>query len=236
MPSITRNRFLQRLVGGSFFERTYLNSISCVQLMFMKAHKNPDLVKLIRSSRRGRQSLQTAYEQYFVYTFASGCMHLPGVIAEVGVYQGVSARLLCDLKKDKPLHLFDTFEGLPKSHEKDRGVHRENQFAASLESVQDFLKDFDNVHYHKGYFPDSAADFHEDWVSFAHFDVDLYQSTLDCLKHFYPKMAPGGIMLSHDYSILSGVKDACHEFFADKPEPIIELPSTQCMIIKAPSV
>lgn len=36
----------------------------------------------------------------------------------------------------------------------------------------------------------------------------------------------------HDYSVLNGVKTAFTEFFADKPEAPIELPSTQCMIIK----
>ena len=36
----------------------------------------------------------------------------------------------------------------------------------------------------------------------------------------------------HDYSVLNGVKTALTEFFADKPEAPIELPSTQCMIIK----
>jgi hypothetical protein len=45
-------------------------------------------------------------------------------------------------------------------------------------------------------------------------------------------MTPGGVILSHDYSILAGVKQAFEEFLADKPERPIELPSTQCMLIK----
>lgn len=72
--------------------------------------------------------------------------------------------------------------------------------------------------------------------SFAHFDVDLYESTLACLDLFYPRMIVGGIMLSHDYSILAGVKQAFHEFLADKPQELIELPSTQCMVIRLPEV
>ncbi len=39
-------------------------------------------------------------------------------------------------------------------------------------------------------------------------------------------------MLSHDYSILAGVRQAFAEFLADKPEDLIELPTTQCMVIK----
>jgi len=62
--------------------------------------------------------------------------------------------------------------------------------------------------------------------------VGLYKSTLDCLEYFYPKMQPGGIMLSHDYSILEGVRQAFTEFLSGKPEYLIELPTTQCMVIK----
>ncbi len=39
-------------------------------------------------------------------------------------------------------------------------------------------------------------------------------------------------MISHDYSLLAGVKQAFKEFFADRPDGMIELPTTQCMVIK----
>ena len=68
--------------------------------------------------------------------------------------------------------------------------------------------------------------------AFAHFDVDLYEGTLGCLEYFYPKMIHGGIMLSHDYSLLAGVEQAFTEFFADKPEEVIDLPTTQCLVFK----
>jgi hypothetical protein len=150
----------------------------------------------------------------------------------VGVYQGASARLLCEAKGDQTLHLFDTFAGLPKSSEQDRNVHGEKQYACSLEAVQAYLGKQSHVYYHKGLFPDSAADLPETSFSFVHCDVDLYESTLACLKYFYPRMTKGGVILSHDYSILAGVKRAFAEFLADKPEAPIELPSTQCMLVK----
>ena len=60
----------------------------------------------------------------------------------------------------------------------------------------------------------------------------LYEGTLDCLRFFYPRMVAGGVIISHDYSILTGVKRAFDEFFADKPEGVVELPTTQCMVVK----
>ena len=40
-----------------------------------------------------------------------------------------------------------------------------------------------------------------------------------------------GILISHDYHA-QGVRRAFDEFFKSKPEKIIELPVSQCMIIK----
>ena len=67
-----------------------------------------------------------------------------------------------------------------------------------------------------------------------HLDVDLYDSTLAGLDFFYPRMVPGGIIISHDFPTLSGVSLAFEEFFADKPSTYIELAGGyQCMAIKA---
>jgi hypothetical protein len=102
-----------------------------------------------------------------------------------------------------------------------------------LESVQGYLKDFQNVRFYRGFFPESAKELDPNLrFAFVHMDVDLYQSTLDCLKFFYDRMVPGGIMLTHDYSILEGVGKAFREFLVDKPERLVELPTTQAMIIK----
>lgn len=65
-----------------------------------------------------------------------------------------------------------------------------------------------------------------------HWDVDLYESTLACLAFFYPRLHAGSVLLSHDYSLLAGVRAAFDEFLADKPESLIELPTSQCMVVK----
>jgi len=101
-----------------------------------------------------------------------------------------------------------------------------------LTSVQHYLGEYRNLTYFKGLFPDSTRDVPEARYSFCHFDVDLYEGTLACLRYFYDRMLPGGIMLSHDYGLLAGVEAAFTEFFADKPERVIELPTTQCMVVK----
>jgi hypothetical protein len=40
------------------------------------------------------------------------------------------------------------------------------------------------------------------------------------------------VLISHDYLLAKGVKAAFTEFFANKPEPVMELIDDQCMIVK----
>lgn len=231
---LARKQWLQRIIGGTWMERFGLGALSRVQESLLTQHKNPEAVRLVKRVRRERRSLLTAYELFTIYSMAGGCRSLGGELVEVGVFQGSSARLLCEVKGQCPLHLFDTFEGLPASAAEDGGVHRENQYACSLESVKSYLAGFENVRFYKGRFPDGTDAIADRRFAFAHFDVDLYESTRDCLEFFYPRMLPGGVMLSHDYSVLAGVRQAVDEFLSDKREHCVELPSTQCMIIKLP--
>jgi O-methyltransferase len=226
-----KNRRLQRL-GGGILERIGLRLWSRLQFSALRGRKDPEIVAILRHIYRQRRSLLSAFEQYLVYAAARAQRGRSGAMAEVGVYTGASAKLICEAKGDKPLHLFDTFAGLPESTSEDRGVHRPGQYKASLESVERYLAGYENVRFHPGLFPDSAAALPEASYCFVHFDVDLYASTLACLEYFYSRMIPGGIILSHDYGLLTGVQQAFDEFFADKPEGIIEQPTTQCMVVK----
>ena len=229
-----KNKTFQRL-GGGRLERVGLRMWARLQLNALKGRKDPKVISLLVDILREQRSLMSAFEQFLVYSAARAQVGLPGAMAEVGVFRGASAKLISEVKGDKPLYLFDTYEGLPPSAEQDRGVHRVGQYACSLESVQEYLKDYENLHYYQGIFPDSAKDVPEQQYCFAHFDVDLYEGTLACLEYFYPRMVPGGVILSHDYGILAGVEQAFDEFFADKREGIIEQPTTQCMVIKLPA-
>lgn len=213
-------------------ERFGIGLVSELELLGLSGHKDRETLRLIRRIRKERKSLLTAIEAFLVYSIAHAQSKRDGAMAEVGVFEGASARMLCEAKGIRALHLFDTFDGLPKSSEVDRSVHREKQYACTAESVSAYLTDYANVVLHKGRFPESTEGLDDCQYSFVHLDVDLYESTLACLDYFYPRMIPGGIVVSHDYSILAGVKVAVEEFLSDKPEELIDLPSTQCMIVK----
>jgi hypothetical protein len=228
---LLHSRWFQSL-GGGRLEQTAANGVAWIHLRMLSFHKDKEVMRLLRQVRKGRKCLLTGNETFLIYAFARAYAQLPGAMAEVGVYQGVSTKLICEAKGEKELHVFDTFEGLPDKSGTDVPRYKPSQYLCSLESVQEYLKSYPNVHFHKGLFPESAKGLEEMKFRFVHIDVDLYESTKGCLEWFYPRLLPGAILVSHDYSLLAGVRQAFTEFFADKPETPLELPTTQCMIVK----
>ena len=226
------NPRVQKLFGGSFVERLLFSTIVSLEMLQLRAHKKPELLDRIRDMRSSCRSLTTANESFLIESIASAQSRLDGAMAEVGCYEGGTTRMICEGKGTRPLHVFDTFEGLPELTGDERNTHVEHQYTASMEKVRKLLSGFPEVHLYKGLFPTTAGPIEDLKFSFVHFDGDLYQPTLDSLNFFYPRMLPGGIMLSHDYSVLAGVRRAFDEFMVDKPEGLIELPTTQCMLIK----
>ena len=227
------SRRLHMLIAASRTVRALsIGLLAQLELAILSGHKNPATMKVIRRVRRGRESLMSGNEAFTVFSLARAQAGLAGSMAEVGVFQGCSARLISLASGGRPLHLFDTFAGLPEpeSHEHDR--MRLGHYAASLEGVQAFLEDQPGISYHPGIFPDTAAACEGERFAFVHLDVDLKASTRACLEFFYPRMVRGGIILTHDYSYLAGVQEAFGEFLAGRPERAIELPSSQAMLVK----
>ncbi|MEI9897143.1 MAG: TylF/MycF/NovP-related O-methyltransferase [Chthoniobacter sp.] len=60
-----------------------------------------------------------------------------------------------------------------------------------------------NAQFHVGFIPETFRDVSIPQLAFAHIDVDLYQSVLDCVEFVYPRLTPGGVMLFDDYGFPS---------------------------------
>ncbi|MGA2137412.1 MAG: TylF/MycF/NovP-related O-methyltransferase [Verrucomicrobiia bacterium] len=189
----------------------------------------------IRAAMAGRTLVGPA-DSFLLYQFARLAGHLPGDVAEVGVYKGGTARLLAEVlhRGGKLLHLFDTFQGMPET-DPQKDWHKQGDFAdTSLPPVQEYLHEFPLVRFYPGLFPATAVPVRETRFCMAHVDVDIYRSVLDCCEFFYPRMTAGGIILFDDYGKLTcpGARRAVDEFFLDKPEAVCYASSGQCFIIK----
>lgn len=167
---------------------------------------------------------------------------IEGDMAELGVYKGNTARLIHHYLPEKQFHLFDTFEGFTE-----RSVEAEKENTSfstkghkfsdtSLEGVKRYVSQKnDNVHYYKGYFPDSIPPgFDALRFAFVSLDADLFEPTIEGLNFFYPRMSVGGFLIVHDYNAWIGARKAVDEFFADKAEIPVPMPdkSGSALILK----
>jgi len=228
-----RHPRMQRIVGrNKLLRRWTIGLLARLELLLLAGHKDRDVLITLRACRGRSESLLTGNEAFLLYALARAQCGLGGAIAELGVYEGSSALILCEAKGPCPLHLFDTFAGLPPPSDSEATVLAQGQFSASLAAVRALLAGHDGVHFHVGLFPDSGAAAVHEQFNLVHLDVDLYSSTLAGLEFFYPRMVRGGIIITHDYSMLPGVAQAMRVFLADKPERLIELPTTQAMLVK----
>lgn len=192
-----------------------------------------EAVRLIRKVQAERELLLSLPEAYSIFAAVKQTAKVPGDIAEVGVYQGGSSKLICEAKGARHLHLFDTFAGLPPRKDVDLPHFTEGNYACSLDSVRRYLASYSGITFYEGLFPKTATPVGSHHTfSFVHLDVDLYESTRNCLEFFYPRLSPGGMLISHDYYAAKGVRDAFDEFLVDRPEPLIELTGDQCMVVK----
>jgi hypothetical protein len=195
-----------------------------------------EAMQQILELRKSREMLLTPVEAWQIFSLVQSTAKLGGSMAEVGVYRGASARLIREADSARPLHLFDTFEGLPETSIEDRaplgGQFQKGHYACSLEDVQGYLSGSNHLYFHKGLFPASAESVSGERFSFVHSDVDIYESTKSVLEFFYPRMLPGGIIVSHDFAWAPNLRRAFTEFLDARPEPLIELPGDQAMIVK----
>ncbi|MBW7847779.1 MAG: class I SAM-dependent methyltransferase [Bacteroidales bacterium] len=126
------------------------------------------------------------------------------VVAELGVYQGDTARLIELLFPRHELFLFDTFEGFQEKHlaleSGEAATYTSGHFAdTSLARVQERLLPGGKVRFFKGDFATTSIELPERSYAFVSIDVDLGQPTKAGLEYFYPRLIPGGVIIIHDY-------------------------------------
>jgi O-methyltransferase len=166
---------------------------------------------------------------------------IEGDLAELGVYKGETARLLRMMAPGRKLHLFDTFNGFTSAdlqNEKGEAATYTSQNFADT-SLDKVLKRVggspDMISAHPGYFPDSTRGMPEIRYALVSMDADLYNPTLAGLRYFYPRLAPGGVILIHDYNgKWEGLQQAVAEFTAGIPETpvLVADPDSTLMIVR----
>lgn len=140
---------------------------------------------------------------------------VPGAAAELGVYRGFFARCINQLLPERKLYLFDSFEGFSEeanASDSFQAAHRNT----AIDKVLAIMPHPDSITVKPGFFPDSLGEL-EDRFCLVSLDVDFYQTTLDGLRYFWPRLEGGGYLMLHDWGSpkLPGVAKALVDYEAE---------------------
>lgn len=164
------------------------------------------------------------------YAEANG---IPGDFVECGVWKGGSAMAAAlSFATPRPIHLFDTYEGMTAPTEADvrrtdgRGAVELLEAApksagiwcvVSCEEVVANMRSTgypgDKVICVEGRVEETIPSRAPDRISVLHLDTDWYESTKHELEHLYPRLSPGGILIIDDYGRWAGARKAVDEYF-----------------------
>jgi O-methyltransferase len=184
--------------------------------------------------------------------------NVPGALVECGVWRGGSVAIMGlaaeHLRQERPLHLFDSFEGLPEPGSEDGAKAVEysgnkgsgrlvsiSRCEASVQDVQHYLFEElrlkrNTVHFHVGWFQDTVppAATKIGPIAVLRLDGDWYASTQVCLENLYPLLSPGGVLILDDYNCWEGCKKATDEYRAKQniSAPIVPVDGECCYWVK----
>ena len=175
--------------------------------------------------------------------------NINGEIVECGTWKGgMIAGIAEVLGPDRNYFLFDSYEGLPDATEKDgksafdyqqntNSPGYYNNCTASQQSAIDAMKlsGAKNVKITKGWFNETLPkQKFENGIAVLRMDADWYDSTMDILANFFPKINKGGVIIIDDYYHWEGCTRAVHDYLSrhECTETITSTSFGVCFIVK----
>ena len=145
------------------------------------------------------------------YVRVSVPIGVPPVFFEFGCHSGrtfsavVNAARYFNMKGTE-FYAFDSFEGLPETHEED-GIFQTGSFCTSVIDFKKIVKqktnlELDNNHIIEGYYSESLKTELQNRlpkVGMVHIDVDLYSSTVEVLEFIKPLLVIGTVLIFDDW-------------------------------------
>lgn len=148
---------------------------------------------------------------------------IAGDFLEAGVWRGGACMFMRAWAKmydeQRLVWAADSFEGLPPStHAADQGFELSaiSELAIDLEHVKENFRLFDlldeGVRFLPGWFSETLATAPVDRLALLRIDADMYESTMDVLRHLYPKLQSGGWLIVDDYGVFPPCRHAVEAY------------------------
>lgn len=176
----------------------------------------------------GQRALSTSHTLNATYGIAKMLIEedIPGDFVECGVFAGSQVAAMAKAMLDagdvaRRVHLFDSFQGIPAGGEHDATwTHPAGTSACSRDAVRAHMREWgvpeDFLVWHPGWFQDTVPVANIERIALLRLDGDLYESTLVCMEHLYPRVTPGGWVIVDDYG-LPGCRKAVNQFLGSEP-------------------
>jgi O-methyltransferase len=146
----------------------------------------------------------------------------------------------------RDVYLFDTFEGMTPPTEHDTSPHeppalegwrdaqrRESRPWSEFFDPQVFNEENvrqtvlstgypeERVHFVRGPVEETIPGHAPDRLALLRLDTDWYESTRHELRHLYPRLQEGGVLIIDDYGHWEGARRAVDEYFGSQAPPLL---------------
>ena len=169
------------------------------------------------------------------------CFKLDGDFVECGTGRGMMmSAALHNLKNwnsaGKKLYLCDTFQPFgidPSTGRNDKRFGVRDTYAKSLSDVEENFSQWKGINFVVGFVPDSLQSVVIEKVAFLHIDLNNPAAEVSALRHFWPKVVEGGIIVLDDYAQVASQNQAMNVLAAEIGFSILTTGTGQGIIVKS---
>jgi hypothetical protein len=183
-----------------------------------------------RAVQAGRFDYGIRWRVHTILWAAATAARAEGAFVECGTGRGFMASAICEYLAwdDRPFYLYDTFEPLL-----DPALPPPATYAQSVNDVRANFAQWAGVRLVVGNLPDTLTDTPEQ-VAFLHVDLNDAPPERDAVRHFWPRMTPGAILVYDDYGWAGweASRAAADQLSAELGFSILTLPTGQGLVVK----
>ncbi|MGI8863614.1 MAG: class I SAM-dependent methyltransferase [Solirubrobacteraceae bacterium] len=169
---------------------------------------------------------------------ASTAASVDGAFVECGTGRGFMASAVCEYLgwEDRPFYLFDTFDGTTLDTTDARAAGVSPYYATSVDEVRENFARWPGTRLVVGKLPASLSRA-PDQVAFLHVDLNHPSPEQMVVRHFWPRMAEGAVLVFDDYGFggYESSRRAADEVSDELGFSILASPTGQGIVVKTKS-
>lgn len=172
---------------------------------------------------------------------AAHCMKIDGDFVECGTGKGLMMSAVLDSLPEwssstKRMLLFDTFspygiDPVTGENVKESGIR--GTYASGVEDVSANFSDWDRVELIQGFLPESFSKATLGKIAFMHIDLNHAPAEIAAVRHLWPLLQRGGMMLLDDYAQVLEQNQAMNQLAEELQFNILTTASGQGIVIKS---